>query len=40
MASLLFQVDRFVLNVSLCVARHAIHDTEAGRLKSLQRHSV
>ena len=28
-----FPVDAFVLNVWLCVARHAIHDTEeAGRL--------
>jgi hypothetical protein len=41
MACLLLAVDHFVLNVWLCVVRHAIHDAEeAGRLNSLQSHSV
>jgi len=40
MACLLTLVDAFVLNVWLCVARHAIHDIEeAGRLLSVS-HSV
>ena len=41
MACLLFPVDAFVLNVWLCVAHHAIHDTEeAGRLQLARSHSV
>jgi hypothetical protein len=41
MACLLISVETCVFNVWLCVARHAIHDTEeAGRLKSAASHSV
>jgi hypothetical protein len=40
MACLLVWVDALVLNVWLCVRKHAIHDTpEAGRLFALS-HSV
>jgi hypothetical protein len=41
MACLLFPVDALVLNVWLCVARYAIHDTEdAGRRQLGRSHSV
>jgi hypothetical protein len=40
MACLLLPVDACVLNVWLCVARHAIHDTEEAGLPPPASHSV